>query len=269
MATGRTGARVTTIDEVLDVRRDAVNGSAVLGFPRELHGAFGGAFGGLLAAGLVLVGRDSAPGRIPAGIDCRFVRGLGAGDARATTTVIHAGRSLTLLRVDLHDGSDRLATTATVSYVDPAALHPLDVDPPHQPDPETWREWMAPPGIEIPIAAVLHPRLAAVGPGVVASSLRVPWDDPEGTYSAEAACVAADFCVGPPVAAACEGAWLPHPNPDVSVRFGGHGPVGDDIVGVGRVARIAGGLAVVDIEVRAQGMTVAAGAATSMVLPGR
>lgn len=260
---------MTTIDEVLGVRRDEGCVSATLGFPRELHGAFGGAFGGLIAAGLVLVGRDRAPGRIPAGIDCRFVRGLTAGDARATTTALHTGRSLTLLRVDLHDGRNRVATTATISYVDPTALHPLDVDPPHQPDPETWREWMAPPGIEIPIAALLHPRLAALGAGTVASLLKVPWDDPDGTYSAEAACVAADFCVGPPVAAACEGAWLPHPNPDVSVRFSAHGRVGSDIVGIGRVVRIAGGLAAVDIEVRADEVAIAAGASTSMVLPGR
>ena len=260
---------MTTIDDVLDVRRKDGEGNAVLGFPRELHGAFGGAFGGLIAAGLVLVGRDVAPGRIPAGIDCRFVRGLTAGDALATATVVHGGRSLTLLRVDLHDERDRVATTATISYVDPSALHPLDVDAPHVRDPETWREWVAPKGIEIPIAAVLHPRLAAVGDGAVASLLRVPWDDPDATYSAEAACVAADFCVGPPVAAACEGAWLPHPNPDVSVRFAPHGRVGNDIVGVGRVVRIASGLAVVDIEVRANEVAIAAGASTSMVLPGR
>jgi acyl-coenzyme A thioesterase PaaI-like protein len=258
---------VTSIADQLGAR-PADDGATTLSFPREMHGAFGGAFGGLLAAGAVHVGRDAAPGRVPAGIDCHFLRGLRAGDTTATRALLHEGRSLTCVRVDLTDEQGRVATTATVTYVDPAALHPLDVEDQPMPEPESWREWATPAGVEIPVVAVLQPRLAALAGGAIAAALRVPWDDPDDELGAEAACLAGDFCVGPPVAAACEGAWLPHPNPDFSLRFGPVAAVGAEVVGVGRVVRIANGLAVVDVEVAADGRRYSAGAATSMVLRG-
>ena len=259
---------MTTIDEVLGIRRGD-DGGAVLAFPRELHGAFGGAFGGLLAAGIVCVARGLAPGREPAGIDCRFVRGLRAGDATATCELVNAGRSLTLIRVELHDEQGKLATSATVSLVDPAALHPLDVSGPAPPEPAEWRSWTMPADVDIPIIRTLEPKMAPLGDGAIATLVRIPWDDEDGTYSAEAACVAADFCVGPPVGLACEGTWLPHPNPDCVVRFAPHRDVGADVVGVGRVTRMVGGLAVVDVEVSSGGVAFASGVCTSMVLGAR
>jgi len=258
---------VTTFAEVLGIR-PTDDGGAVLAFPRELHGAFGGAFGGLLAAGIVHVARRSAEGREPAGIDCRFVRGLPAGDAVATCEVMHAGRSLTLVRVDLYDERGKLATAATVSLADPSALHALDVAGAAVAEPSDWRSWTMPAGVDIPIITTLAPRMAPLGDGAIATLVRMPWDDADGTWSAEAACVAGDFCVGPPVGLACEGTWLPHPNPDVAVRFAPHPGVGRDVVGVGRVTRMARGLAVVDVEVSSGGVAFAAGVCTSMVLGG-
>lgn len=250
--------------EFMRLREDG--NSPVLVFGRELQGAFGGAFGGLLAASSVHVARRAAPGREPAGLDCRFLRPLPSGEVLAATTVLHAGRSLTCVRVDLIDAHEQVATTATVSLVDPASLFPLDMAGTTAPEPERIRRWSTPAGIDAPIIELLDPHLGSLGAGVISADVLVPWEDDNGCTSAEAACVAADLAVGPPVAAACEGSWLPHPNPDLSLRFAPVGRVGPRVRGVGRVVRIAGGQAVVGIDVYSAGVPFALGAATSMVL---
>ncbi len=51
--------------------------------PTQVHGAFGGAFGGLIAACTVLASRSCAPGRTPVALDCRFLRALPAEEYRA------------------------------------------------------------------------------------------------------------------------------------------------------------------------------------------
>lgn len=256
---------MSSFAELMHLREE--DDSAVVTFGRELHGAFGGAFGGLLAASAVHVARSAAPGREPAGLDCRFLRSLPAGKARASVTVLHSGRSLTCVRVDVTDLDERVTTTATVSLVDPASLHPLDVAGSVAVPPERAGRWSPPPGVDAPIIELLDPHLGAVGAGVISAEVRLPWEDDGGATSAEAACVAADLAVGPPVAAACEGSWLPHPNPDLSLRFAPVGQVGPRVTGVGRIARISGGQAVVGIEVHNDGVVFALGAATSMVLP--
>jgi acyl-coenzyme A thioesterase PaaI-like protein len=260
---------VTTIESFFGLRREP-SGAALLELGRELHGAFGGAFGGLLAAALVLLSRDTAPHHAPSGLDCRFVRGLRAGSARVTSDVVHSGRTVTCVRLDVRDAEDRLTTTATVSLVDLAALHALDVVGAYsalETAGATWHAWRGPQGVDIPVVATLEPKLSVLGRHSIATSVHVPWDD-DGAHTAEAACIAADFCVGPPVAAACEGAWLPHPNPDLSLRFVPLAQAVNDVVGIGSVLRIVDGLALVDIEVQAEGHVFAAGTATSMVLPG-
>ena len=242
---------MTTIESFL--------GSSGLTFElgRDLHGAFGGAFGGVLAAAVLLAARGAAPELLPAGLDCRFLRSLPAGTARAEVTTVHAGRTVTCVRVDLHDERDRLATTGTVSFVDPGALRALDVAQAPAPAPKRWRPWRTPPGVTAPIIDVLRPEVGAVQPGVIATRLQVPWDG----HRAEAACLAADLSVGPPVAAACAGTWSPHPNPDLSLRFTPVEATGDAVTSVARVAAISGGLASVTVDVG-----FAVGAATSVVL---
>src|SRR5438876_8562029 len=93
---------------------------------RELHGAFGGAFGGVIAACTLITARSAAPGRRPCGLDVRFLRGLPAGVADVRATVIHAGRSLAVVGVDIHGPDGRHAVRATVSLVAPSVLHPFD-----------------------------------------------------------------------------------------------------------------------------------------------
>jgi acyl-coenzyme A thioesterase PaaI-like protein len=235
---------------------------------QDRHGAFGGAFGGLLAACTVAVARATVPGRAPVSLDARFLRGLPAGAARLVPTIVHAGRSLTCVQVDVTDGAGRLATRATLYLVDTARLRPLE----HggaggaAPAATVWDEgtpWRSPPGTEVPIIATFAPRAVGRGERGIATALRVPWDD-RGA-AAEAACLAADICVGPPVAGAFPDRPTPAPNPDLSLRFAGD-VAGPEVVGWGRLERIHHGLALVRVEVRSGDVLLAVGVSCSLVL---
>ena len=68
------------------------------------------------------------------------------------------------------------------------------------------------------------------------------------------------------MADACVDAWVPHPNPDLSLRFAGDRAVGADVIGIGTVERIAEGVAAVAVEVRSEDNVVAVGVATSLLL---
>jgi acyl-coenzyme A thioesterase PaaI-like protein len=237
---------------------------------RELYGAFGGVFGGAVAAASLTTARSLAPGRVPAALDCRFLRSLPEGAARAMATVVHDGRTLSCVSVDVLDQRERIATRATVSFVDPAVLNPLDHAGASSPVP-SWTEvengarWRQPPGVEAPIIETLEPEVIGRDDRGVATAIRVPWQP--GGAGAEAACLAADLCVGPPVAAAFPDRWIPHPNPDLSLRFAA-APQDERVVAAGRLERIAAGLAVVRIEVWSGAELAAAGVSTSLLLPG-
>jgi acyl-coenzyme A thioesterase PaaI-like protein len=256
------------VDEFLGTRRAGDDVLFALG--GDVLGAFGGVFGGLIAASVVRAARDVAPNRVPAGVDCRFLRGLSPGIARVAIDVVHEGRTLLCARGEVFDERGRLASTALVSFLAPDALHPLDADADADapgPDPGSWRAFSAPAGVDIPIVGVLRPELSAAASGAIATRITIPWIDAGAAHGAEAACVAGDMAVGPPVAAACAGTWLPHPNPDLSMRFV---PCADPVntaVASGRVVRMVGGQVVVAVDVRAGGAVFAAGVATSMVLP--
>jgi len=226
----------------------------------HLYGAFGGIFGGAVAACTLVAAGRAAPGKVPAALDCRFLRGLPAGVATCTTTVLHHGRSLACVSVDVADEGDRLATRATVSLVAAEALAPLDQPAGGPPTVAGATPWRPPAGVEIPIVATLEPRMAPLGERAIVSAISLPWRSPE------AACMAADLCVGPPVAAAVRGEPVSHPNPDLSLRFTG-APTGDELIGVGAVERVAAGVAAVSIEVWSGADLVATGVSTSLLLP--
>lgn len=235
---------------------------------RELHGAFGGAFGGVVAALCVFTARELCPDREPSALDCRFVHALGAGDAVARGTIVHSGRSMSCVSIDVLDERDRVATRATVSLVSPAALDPrtspaASGDPPVLKPYDQGALWRNPPGVEAPIIDTLEPRTVGIGERGVATAIRLPWDE---AASAEGACVAADLCVGPPVAAGLEGRWVPHPNPDLSLRFCGR--VWQEVVGIGRLERIESGVAAVRVEVWSRSLLAAAGVSSSLLLAG-
>jgi acyl-coenzyme A thioesterase PaaI-like protein len=230
--------------------------------PVELHGAFGGSFGGVLAACTLVAARSAAPGRVPNALDCRFVRGLVAGDAVVRTTVLHAGRSLATVSVDLFDERERLCTHAVVSLVDPTILYAHEAG---SREPGDWsaHDDATPFPAVAPIVDVIDPRMVGSDDRGFATSARVPWDD-EG-HSAEAASMAADMAVGAPL-----GAMAPRgvrtPNPDLSLRFCGEVTT-RTVVGLGRLDRASGGVAAIGIEVYSSDKLVATGISTALLLP--
>ena len=234
----------------------------------HLRGAFGGIFGGAVAACAVRAARAVAPERRPASLDIRFLRGLPPGTTEAHASVLHAGRSLTTVRIDMVDQRSRLAASATLGLVDPAALYPLDRrvgrSPPDESDGDG-RAWRVPEGVEAPIVDTLRPRILRADEAGVATAVRAPWL--EQGAGPEAVCFAADMCVGPPVAKATRGEPIPHPNPDLSLRFAAE-PLDTRLVAVGRLERIDGGLATVGIEVWSSQDLVAVGVSSSILLAG-
>ncbi|MCP3989691.1 MAG: thioesterase family protein [Actinomycetia bacterium] len=238
--------------------------------PRAIHGAFGGVTGGALAAAAVAAGRASAPGRIAVSLDMHFLRGLATEDATASIEVLSSGRSLTVVRAELSDDSGRRTTVARIGFAEPTALEPIDSDapagqlgPPAPDLDETSRPWRPPRGVEIPIIETARPRAARLG-DAIATLVTIPWD-PDGD-GAEGACLAADLSVGPPVDAVLpKGTWVPHPNPDVSIRFAG--PVtSSDLVAVATCRRVARGAATVESEVWDGAQLVASAISTSLFM---
>ncbi len=230
----------------------------------ELHGAFGGAFGGFLAAACIHTARSAAPGRVPNALDCRFVRGLRKPGATVTATILHFGRSLSNVSVDLTDDNGKLCTRATVSLVDADVLQPVEITGPEH---GRWtkhgdvKPW---PAIA-PIVTAIDSRILGSDERGIATGVRIPWDISPET-SAEAAAVAADMAVGPPLGSAMSSAKVSTPNPDISMRFCGEvtSPI---IVGVGRLDRAHGGVAAVHLEVWSDDEIVAIGISTALMLP--
>lgn len=111
----------------------------------------------MLAACTVVVARAAAPGRTPASLDARFLRGLPAGEASLVPTVVHEGRSLTCVQVDVLDADGRLATRSTLYLVDSGRLQPLEHEGESRKAPVAvqWAEgkpWRNPPGMDVPIS---------------------------------------------------------------------------------------------------------------------
>jgi hypothetical protein len=98
----------------------------------------------------------------------------------------------------------------------------------------------------------------------IATAIRPPFAGPGS--GAEAACVAADVSVGPPVARALRGRTLPIPNPDLSLRLAARAEAPATLVGLARLERLQRGLALTHIEVRAEGELVAIGVSTTILL---
>ncbi len=260
----RTVLAVTTLGEFLQAQPGG-EGRFRFHIPRELHGAFGGAFGGVVCAATIVAARAAAPGRIPNALDTRFVRGLVAGDAFATATVIHAGRSLANVSVDLTDEAGKLCARSTISFVERSALAEFDHD---TLAPGDWiRHDEADPWPPVaPIVTALDSRIVGQDERGIATAIVVPWNVSAET-SAEAACMAADLAVGPPL-----GANVPRgigtPNPDISLRFCGDVTT-PTITGLGRMTRASGGVAAVTLEVWSGDALVCNGISTALLLPPR
>ena len=251
-----------TFEEFLQAGR-LDNNSWRFHIPETLHGAFGGAFGGFLAACCAHTARSVAEGRVVNALDCRFVRGLRRPDATTTATVLHHGRSLTNVSVDLVDEDEKLCTRATISLVDRGLLHTLE-----RPGPPSG-EWKAHADADkwppvAPIVSAIDSRFVASQEREFAVAVIVPWEGSD--HSAEAACLAADMAVGAPAGYAAGREKASTPNPDLSLRF-----VGDvttkEVVGVGRLDRAANGVAAISLEVWSDRQLVATGISTALLLP--
>jgi acyl-coenzyme A thioesterase PaaI-like protein len=245
-------------------RRDAP-GRWRFGFGGHLLGAFGGVTGGALAAAALVAARDIGPELVPTGIDCRFLRPLPAGDAEVVAEVTRRGRTLVAVRATV-SGPKGVTTEVDVTLVDALAVHPVDsAAPPPRPAvlDLTPRPWPHPPDRRVAIIETLAPR-GVTGEAGIATTIDVPWSDPGA--GAEAACLVGDLCVGPPVSSALGDRWVPHPNPDVSLRFVGPVDPASSITAVGRLTGLHAGVAAVAIEVWAGGRPVAVGVSTSLLV---
>lgn len=230
----------------------------------ELYGAFGGIFGGVVAAMALRAAREHGAARIPVSLDCQFLRPLRAGEVRAVASVEREGRTLTFVRVQVVGGDDRVAAACAVTLAAPEALHPLDVEE-VDPSPAVPHAEGTELGAMAPILETLAPRFHLREDGHVESTLLVPWDEP-GT-GPEAACMAADLSVGPPVGILLgrRELRLATPNPDLALRFVDQG-VDGEVSGVTRLERVVGGLAITRIAVRSPSGLHAVGVSCTLML---
>lgn len=237
--------------EFLGAERTAT-GTFAFSMGTHLHGAFGGVFGGGIAAATLVAARSVTDDRRPISLHCTFVRTLSTASQTATAEVLNEGRTVTTVGVELLDGERRTAARAVVTFAADDALHPLDAAgpvavPELSPFEEGW-ELPLPKGVEARVMRTLPLRITGTPAGGFAHAIRVPWEAPVDV--AEGATVTADYCAGLPVGAAVgpEGTRIPVPNPDLSLRFVGDA-WGDLLVGVGRLARIDRGAAGTLVEV--------------------
>lgn len=216
-----------------------------------LRGAFGGVFGGGIAAATLWAARRADPGRRPISLHTTFLKTLRPGDQRAEIDVAAQGRTATTVTVRLLDPDGDLAAVATVTLAEADALVELRAAPLRSPELDAWDDGWAlplPEGVEAPLMDTLPLRITGMPEGGFAHAVRVPW--PEALDVEEAAAMMGDYCGGLAVGAALgpEGTSIPVPNPDLSLRFVGNA-WGELIVGVGRLAKIDGGVAATHVEV--------------------
>lgn len=237
------------------------------------NGAFGGTNGGMLAALCVFCARHAAPGREPIGLDARFVRGFSPGAAKAMVEVLNHGRTLTTVTVDILDNDNSLSTRGTVTLVAGNALaeldHPAKAPPTEGIKPVTDGKVWPQPGARmiIPLIDTFRPRYLGRGDQGIATAVEFPWQG--AGDGAEAACIAADISVGPPVARALKGRSLAIPNPDISLRFTGHQMSGEHLVSHCALAALNGGVATTELSVYDGETLIAAGVSSTTCLSGK
>ena len=232
------------------------------------NGAFGGTNGGVLTAISLYAARDGSSRRA-ASIDSRYVRGFRPGTARIEVTTLNEGRTLTIAGVDVIDTNDRLCTHSTVTLVDEAALATAitlenQIAPPDNlcdfNDGTVWRQ---PKAMPIPLIDTFEPRTVGGSGNATTTATKVIWQEP-GTTS-EAACIAADISVGPPVARAVRGG-ASTPNPDLSLRFCGTHLRTRHLNATCELQAIAGGLAATRIAVFSERELIAIGISSTTCL---
>jgi acyl-coenzyme A thioesterase PaaI-like protein len=238
---------------------------------QDWNGGFGGTTGGVLSALTVFAARALAPGRFPSSVDSRFIRGFRPGVARVEPTLVHEGRSLSTVMVDILNEEGKLCTRSTVTLIVADALAEVEAED-GAGELEGMRTltearvWPQPKSRPIPLVDTFQPAFMGVDGKGTATKVDVVWD--EGGL-AEAICIAADLSVGPPVARALQGKPLAMPNPDISLRFCRDAELPRYLVASCRLDSMESGLATTRIEVRAQDKLVANGISTTTCLRGK
>jgi acyl-coenzyme A thioesterase PaaI-like protein len=237
---------------------------------KRFNGAFGGTNGGVLSAISIFVARQVS-GRRPASIDSRYISGFRPGNARVVVKTVKEGRTLTVMDVDVVDARDRVCTHSVVTLVEQGALATHVQQSDHLAPPQglaDWddgKPWRQPKGpMEIPLIETFEPTALGGSDQTTITGTRVIWRE-SGT-SAEAACIAADISVGPPVARAVRGA-ASTPNPDLSLRFCGSSEPARFLAASCTLRTIDRGLAATSIEVWNGAELVAIGISTTTCLP--
>jgi acyl-coenzyme A thioesterase PaaI-like protein len=248
------------------LRAEATDDGLTAEITRDDYGAYEGAFGGLVAALSLAAARRVAEGRRPVSLDARFLRRLEAGGVHARAEVVRSGLTLTTVEVTVTDSHGVPCAVASTSFVDPTTLQDVDDAAMVRPGASVAYAEATPFQLrrrDVPIIGTLGPRVALTAPGLVATVLPVPWDEP-GT-APEASCLAADMSVGPPVARDLDSDAANHPNGDLSLRFCAD-DAGPEIAGVARLERISAGVATVRMEVFSGVELLAVGCASSLLL---
>ncbi len=226
----------------------------------------------MVGATCLAASRSLAHDRVPASLDVRFLRGLTEGEATVVPSMVHEGRTLSVVSVDIFDERDRLCTRATVSFVNTDALEPLDYPSPTESheglvpyaDGKPWAKPKS--GVEVPLIDTFQPRLVGQDERGYATEIKVLWDEP-GTC-AEAACVTADISVGPPVGAFVRGKPVPIPNPDLSLRFCANPDLPATMTATCCLEQISKGIASTRIAVHTGKELIAIGISTTTLLAG-
>ena len=231
-------------------------------------GAFGGTFGGFIAAYCVNVARTADPAKVPFAVDAHFLRPLPAGRARFVPTIVRSGRSLTIVEVDVYAPDGRLSGRTIVSLVAAGSLKDRDHPGAELPPPgvRSWQDgkpFRQPPGMRAPILDTFSPRAVGRGERGSGTAIPAPWTD--GGHGAEAACLAADLSVGSPVALAFRDDPTPAPNPNISLRLVTD-EVGPHVLAMARLEGIHAGVATIRIELWTADQFMGIGACSSLLV---
>ena len=250
-------------------------------FGEQLNSNWGAVYGGALAAGTLAVARAAAPDRSPRSLHIQIVRPVPTGMAYATGDVRHAGRTVAVVEVDLFDARRKLAVIALVTMVTPGAL----AGDFQATSADVFQRRAQPPmviesGFTAPVQEALQMLTIEDGVffGAYAENVRrcfdgtpapmghitLPWKDLEST-GPEAACLAADAMIVPPLMYSSIPNNLIGPNPDLTLRFT-TAPAQREVLTASTILSVQNGSATVAIEVQAGENQLAQGLATSLLL---
>jgi len=236
----------------------------------EFNGAFGGTNGGVLTALCLNAAHNLCPDRKPISIDARFIRSFRPGIATVVPELLSNGRKLTTASIDLFNSQEQLCVRATASFADMSTLadidrHEAETAAAHEQNlPDEGKLWRAPAAQPIPLITPFQPRYMGKSTLGTSTSVEIIWS--ESACLPEAACIAADISVGPPVAAITRGEQIAIPNPDLSLRFTGVQANPKRLVATCRLDSLNAGIATTSLRVLAGDCIIATGVSMTTCL---